>query len=126
MIAVGIAYLIVSRTPVSIYRAQRLNRETAAAERVSHPVPEVVVLPMTTTYPSPDQPFLEEGSTLSKEPSPHAISLTDAEIVEESDLGSIRRVTADNFPILRGVSIKRVVINPGAMRTRTGTPTPTS
>ena len=41
MIAVGIAYLIISRTPVSIYRAQRLNRETAAAERVSHPVPEV-------------------------------------------------------------------------------------
>ncbi|MCV7199348.1 cupin domain-containing protein [Mycobacterium angelicum] len=49
--------------------------------------------------------------------SPHAISLTDGEIVEESALGSIRRVTADNFPILNGVSIKRVVIHPGAMRT---------
>lgn len=36
MIAVGIAYLIISRTDVSIYQAQRLNRETAAAERVRH------------------------------------------------------------------------------------------
>ncbi len=52
-----------------------------------------------------------------KNPSLHAVSLTKGEIVEESDLGSIRRVTADNFPILRGLSIKRVVINPGAMRT---------
>jgi chloride channel protein, CIC family len=33
MVAVGIAYLLISRTSVSIYRAQRLNRETAAAER---------------------------------------------------------------------------------------------
>jgi chloride channel protein, CIC family len=33
MITVGIAYLLISRTNVSIYRAQRLNRETAAAER---------------------------------------------------------------------------------------------
>ncbi|MFC0447367.1 cupin domain-containing protein [Rhodococcus jostii] len=47
----------------------------------------------------------------------HAISLLDAEVVEESDLGSIRRLTADNFPILKGLSIKRVLINPGAMRT---------
>jgi len=52
-----------------------------------------------------------------KPPSLHALSLTEGEIVEESDLGSIRRVTADNLPILRGLSIKRVVINPGAMRT---------
>lgn len=49
-------------------------------------------------------------------PSLHATSLLDGEIVEENDLGSMRRVTADNFPILRGLSIKRVVINPGAMR----------
>jgi CIC family chloride channel protein len=35
MVAVGIAYLLISRTNVSIYHAQRLNRETAAAaERV--------------------------------------------------------------------------------------------
>ena len=47
----------------------------------------------------------------------HSTSLIDGEIVEESDLGSIRRVTADSFPILKGMSIKRVLINPGAMRT---------
>jgi oxalate decarboxylase len=47
----------------------------------------------------------------------HATSLTNGEIVEDSDLGSIRRVTADTFPILSGLSIKRIVINPGAMRT---------
>jgi CIC family chloride channel protein len=33
MVAVGIAYLLITRTDVSIYRAQRLDRETAAAER---------------------------------------------------------------------------------------------
>jgi oxalate decarboxylase len=49
--------------------------------------------------------------------STHLVSLLDGEIVEENDLGSIRRVTADNFPILAGMSIKRIVINPGAMRT---------
>jgi len=51
------------------------------------------------------------------EPSKHVTSLTDGEIVEESDLGSITRITADNLPILSGMSIKRIVINPGAMRT---------
>jgi oxalate decarboxylase len=49
--------------------------------------------------------------------STHAASLADGEIVEESDLGSIRRLTADTFPVLKGLSIKRVLINPGAMRT---------
>lgn len=48
---------------------------------------------------------------------PQAISLDHGEVIEESDLGSIRRVAADNFPILRSLSIKRVLINPGAMRT---------
>lgn len=43
MVAVGIAYLLISRTPVSIYEAQRLNRETAAAERVAHSATEVTV-----------------------------------------------------------------------------------
>jgi oxalate decarboxylase len=47
----------------------------------------------------------------------HSISLLEGDIVEESDLGSMRRVTADNFPILKGLSIKRVLLNPGAMRT---------
>ncbi len=43
MVAVGIAYLLVARTPVSIYKAQRLNRETAAAERVANSAPEITV-----------------------------------------------------------------------------------
>ncbi|BBY58622.1 chloride channel protein [Mycolicibacterium sarraceniae] len=42
MVAVGIAYLIIVGTPVSIYQAQRLNRETAAAERVANPAPEII------------------------------------------------------------------------------------
>jgi uncharacterized RmlC-like cupin family protein len=45
------------------------------------------------------------------------LSLANGEIVEENDLGSIRRVTADTLPILSGISLKRIVINPGAMRT---------
>jgi oxalate decarboxylase len=49
--------------------------------------------------------------------SAHVASLTNSEIVEESDLGSIRRLTADNFGILQGLSIKRLLVNPGAMRT---------
>ena len=32
MITVGIAYLIISRTPVSIYRAQRLNRDSDSTD----------------------------------------------------------------------------------------------
>lgn len=55
--------------------------------------------------------------TTSTKPGAHSISLFEGEIVEESDLGSIRKVNADNFPILRGMSIKRVLLNPGAMRT---------
>jgi mannose-6-phosphate isomerase-like protein (cupin superfamily) len=43
--------------------------------------------------------------------------LINGEIVEENDLGSIRRVTVDTLPILSGMSIKRIVVNPGAMRT---------
>src|SRR5215217_5665815 len=54
---------------------------------------------------------------MTTKPSRHATSLTNGEIVEENDLGSIRRVTAESFPILSGISIKRIVINPGAMRT---------
>lgn len=49
--------------------------------------------------------------------SAHTLSLLDGEIVEENELGSMRRVTADNLPILNRLSIKRVVLNPGAMRT---------
>ena len=49
--------------------------------------------------------------------SSHTTSLLDGEVVEESELGSMRRVTADNLPILNNLSIKRVLLNPGAMRT---------
>jgi CIC family chloride channel protein len=35
MITVGVAYLIISRTPVSIYRAQRLNRDSDSADQGS-------------------------------------------------------------------------------------------
>lgn len=49
--------------------------------------------------------------------STHSVSLHDGEIVEESELGSMRRVTVDNLPILKRLSIKRLVLNPGAMRT---------
>ncbi|MFI7190129.1 cupin domain-containing protein [Nocardia nova] len=52
-----------------------------------------------------------------QKPTRHAVSLWEGEIVEESELGSLRRLTADNFPILRGMSIKRLLVNPGAMRT---------
>ena len=52
------------------------------------------------------------------DPRAHSLSLlADGELVEESDLGSIQRVTADQLPILSGLSIKRLVLNPGAMRT---------
>jgi CIC family chloride channel protein len=33
MVAVGIAYLLISRTDATIYRAQRVNRESAEAGR---------------------------------------------------------------------------------------------
>ena len=65
-------------------------------------------------------------ATQKRAPSTHATSLYEGEVVEESDLGSIRRITADNFPILQGMSIKRVLISPGRCALRTGTPMPTS
>jgi CIC family chloride channel protein len=33
IVCVGIAYLLISRTNVSMYKSQRFDRETAAAER---------------------------------------------------------------------------------------------
>ncbi|MBY0387764.1 MAG: cupin domain-containing protein [Mycobacterium pseudokansasii] len=72
----------------------------------------------TGSKPTVVQTGCEElGVATSDRSSRHAASLVEGEIVEESDLGSIRRLTGDNFPILRGMSIKRVVIHPGAMRT---------
>jgi len=47
----------------------------------------------------------------------HTTSLIHGEIVEENELGSMRRVTADNLPVLKNLSIKRVLLNPGALRT---------
>ncbi|MCV7344656.1 chloride channel protein [Mycolicibacterium rhodesiae] len=41
LVAVGIAYLLISRTPVSIYKAQRLNRDSAGAQRVADSAHEV-------------------------------------------------------------------------------------
>ena len=49
--------------------------------------------------------------------STHAASLTHGEILERSDLGSLRRLTADSFPILKGMSMRQLLISPGAMRT---------
>ena len=48
--------------------------------------------------------------------SPHVRSLRTAEVQHESELGSIRRLAKDNFPILERISIKRLVIEPGALR----------
>jgi len=49
-------------------------------------------------------------------PSRHVRSLHDAEVQHESELGSIRRLTKETFPILERISIKRLVIEPGAIR----------
>ena len=49
-------------------------------------------------------------------PSRHVRSLLDAPAVHESELGSIRRLTADEFPLLKRMSIKRLVLSPGAIR----------
>jgi oxalate decarboxylase len=48
--------------------------------------------------------------------SSHVRSLSSAEVQHESELGSIRRLTKDAFPILERMSIKRLVIEPGALR----------
>jgi oxalate decarboxylase len=48
--------------------------------------------------------------------SPHVRSLLEAEVQFESPLGSIRRLTKATFPILERISIKRLVIEPGAIR----------
>lgn len=48
--------------------------------------------------------------------SPHVASLSTADSVFESELGSIRQLTADTFPILERMSIKRIRLEPGAIR----------
>ena len=49
-------------------------------------------------------------------PSRHVRSLLAAESVHDSPLGSITRLTADSFPILNRMSIKRLVLEPGSIR----------
>jgi oxalate decarboxylase len=55
--------------------------------------------------------------TTSTTRSTHTTSLLSGDVVEENDFGSMRRITVDNLPILKNLSIKRVLLNPGAMRT---------
>ncbi|KMO83218.1 MAG: cupin domain-containing protein [Mycolicibacterium rufum] len=50
-------------------------------------------------------------------PTPFTTSLHEGDIVEENDFGSMRRVSAEHLPVLKNLSIKRLVLNPGAMRT---------
>ncbi|WP_327118672.1 cupin domain-containing protein [Nocardia sp. NBC_01730] len=49
-------------------------------------------------------------------PSIHVASLLKGEEVYRSELGSLTRLTADSFPILSGLSIKRLTLAPGAIR----------
>ncbi|MFD6162389.1 cupin domain-containing protein [Nocardia sp. NPDC060256] len=51
-----------------------------------------------------------------RKPSIHVASLLDGEEVYRSELGSIHRLTADNFPVLSGLSIKRLTLAPSAIR----------
>jgi oxalate decarboxylase len=48
--------------------------------------------------------------------SPHVRKLAAAEAQHASELGSIHRLNRDNFPILERISIKRLVLEPGAIR----------
>jgi oxalate decarboxylase len=53
--------------------------------------------------------------TTSTTRSTHTTSLLSGDVVEENDFGSMRRITVDNLPILKNLSIKRVLLNPGAI-----------
>ncbi|WP_342251086.1 cupin domain-containing protein [Sphingomonas sp. OTU376] len=46
----------------------------------------------------------------------HVRSLLHAEPAYQGELGSVRRITADEFPMLRRMAIKRLVLAPGAIR----------
>ncbi|NQX10597.1 cupin domain-containing protein [Microbacteriaceae bacterium VKM Ac-2855] len=46
----------------------------------------------------------------------HVRSLLSAPAQHDSELGSIRRLTGDDLPILSGLSIKRLVLEPGSIR----------
>jgi oxalate decarboxylase len=49
-------------------------------------------------------------------PSKHTTSLLNAKPFYDTELGSLRRVTADDLPLLKNLSIKRLVLAPGAIR----------
>ena len=48
--------------------------------------------------------------------SPHWLSLTKSDPVFQNDLGSVQMLDADSFPILRRLSIKRLILAPRATR----------
>lgn len=48
--------------------------------------------------------------------SPHVRSLRDGQGRHQSDLGSIHALTKENFPVLSRISIRRLVLEPGAVR----------
>lgn len=53
---------------------------------------------------------------MSKSGSVHVRSLTESVPFFESEQGSMRRVTAEELPILKNLSIKRLALAPGAIR----------
>lgn len=46
----------------------------------------------------------------------HSTSLSDGRVVHQSELGSVRQVNADDLPIMKGLSIKRLAMTPGVIR----------
>ncbi len=58
----------------------------------------------------------EEDTIAAMSASRHAASLIGGDLVHRSDLGSATRVDADGLPVLKGLSIKRLLLAPGAMR----------
>lgn len=50
------------------------------------------------------------------QPSPHVASLNEAPPEFENEFGSVAQLTARQFPILSGMSIKRIVLEPGGIR----------
>lgn len=54
--------------------------------------------------------------TTIKQKSRHVASLTEAKPHFESELGSIRAITVDELPILKNLSIKKLVLAPSAIR----------
>ena len=51
-----------------------------------------------------------------KQKSKHVASLADAKPYYDSELGSLRRITVDELPILKNLSIKKLILAPGSIR----------